>query len=44
MKIRHKNYIFDVGANDGADGLALALANKNIFVHAFEANPELKKN
>lgn len=43
MKIRHKKYIFDVGANDGADGLALALNNKDIFVHAFEANPELIK-
>jgi len=43
MKIGHKNYIFDVGANDGSDGLALALANKKIFVHAFEENPKLIK-
>ena len=39
----YQGYIFDVGANDGADGLALALNNKKNFVHAFEANPYLIK-
>ncbi|MFL2889959.1 MAG: FkbM family methyltransferase [Pelagibacteraceae bacterium] len=41
MKFKYKKYIFDVGANDGADGLALALNNKDFFIHAFEANPQL---
>ena len=40
---KFQGYIFDVGANDGADGLAIALKNKNFFVHAFEANPSLIK-
>lgn len=31
--------IFDVGAYDGADGIMLALKNKNYLVYAFEANP-----
>ena len=34
-----KKAIFDVGAFDGADGIMLALKNKNYFVYAFEANP-----
>ena len=40
---KYKDYIFDVGANDGTDGLAIALNNKEFFVHAFEANPYLVK-
>lgn len=34
-----KKVIFDVGAFDGADGIMLALKNKNYLVYAFEANP-----
>ena len=34
-------YIFDVGANDGTDGLGIAILNKNYFIHAFEPNPYL---
>jgi FkbM family methyltransferase len=41
-------FIFDVGAFDGADGLMLALKNKDHMIFAFEANPEqcnvIKKN
>ena len=33
--------IFDVGAYDGIDGLALAIKNPNFFIYAFEANPSL---
>ena len=36
-----KEYIFDVGANDGSDGIAIALKNKNFYIHAFEPNPYL---
>ncbi|MDC1096374.1 FkbM family methyltransferase [Pelagibacteraceae bacterium] len=39
----YKNYIFDVGANEGIDGLALAINNQKIFIHAFEPNPDLIK-
>ena len=35
------NVIFDVGANDGVDGLGYALFNQNLKVYAFEANPDL---
>ena len=35
--------IFDIGANNGVDGLGYALFNKNLKVYAFEANPELVK-
>jgi FkbM family methyltransferase len=41
-------FIFDIGAFDGADGLMLALKNKDHMIFAFEANPEqcniIKKN
>ena len=37
----YKNHIFDVGAFNGIDGLALAVNNPNFFIHAFEANSEL---
>ena len=41
-------FIFDVGAFDGADGLMLALKNKNHMIFSFEANPQqcliVKKN
>ena len=41
-------FIFDVGAFDGADGLMLALKNKNHMIFSFEANPQqchiIKKN
>jgi tRNA1(Val) A37 N6-methylase TrmN6 len=33
-------FIFDIGAFDGADGLMLALKNKDHMIFAFEANPE----
>ena len=33
--------IFDVGAYDGIDGLALAIKNPNFLIYAFEANPVL---
>jgi FkbM family methyltransferase len=33
-------FIFDVGAFDGADGLMLALKNKEHLIFAFEANPQ----
>ena len=33
-------FIFDVGAFDGADGLMLALKNKNHMIFSFEANPQ----
>lgn len=43
-----EKHIFDVGAFNGVDGLALALKNPSFLVHAFEANPDLisliKKN
>jgi FkbM family methyltransferase len=35
---KYKNFIFDIGAFDGSDGLMLALKNKDHFVYAFEAN------
>jgi FkbM family methyltransferase len=41
MKTNYKRHIFDVGAFNGADGIALALKNPNIMIHAFEANPEM---
>ena len=33
--------IFDFGAYDGIDGLALAIKNPKFFIYAFEANPSL---
>lgn len=41
--MKYKEHIFDVGAFNGLDGLILAIKNKNMKVHAFEANPELIK-
>ncbi len=46
--MKNNNNIFDVGAFNGLDGLALALQNPKYTVHAFEANPflikEVKRN
>lgn len=39
----NRNNIFDIGAFNGLDGLALAIINPKIMVHAFEANPDLIK-
>jgi len=33
-------YIFDIGTFDSADGLMLALKNKNHMLFSFEANPQ----
>ena len=38
MNIKKKNLIFDVGANEGSDGLSLALLFKDCQVFAFEPN------
>ncbi len=38
-----KGVIFDIGAFDGIDGLALAIKNPKFKVFAFEANPDLVK-
>ena len=35
------NVIFDIGANTGVDGLALAIFNPNIKIFAFEGNTKL---
>ena len=35
--------IFDIGSNDGSNGLAFAMLNPNIKVYSFEPNPHLKK-
>ncbi len=43
MKKNYQRHIFDVGAFNGTDGIALALKKSNIMVHAFEANPEMIK-
>lgn len=40
---KFKNHIFDIGAYNGIDGLALAINNKKSMIHAFEANPFLIK-
>lgn len=39
--MKYKDHIFDIGAFNGLDGIVLALKNKNMMVHAFEANPYL---
>lgn len=39
--MKYKKFIFDIGANNGVDGLAMAIKNKTFFVHAFEPNMEL---
>ena len=41
--MKYKNHIFDIGAYNGLDGIALALKNKDVMIHAFEANPDLIK-
>ena len=41
--MKYKNHIFDIGAYNGLDGIALALKNKDVMIHAFEANPALIK-
>tara|TARA_B100001057_G_scaffold458913_1_gene508620 strand:+ start:219 stop:1007 length:789 start_codon:yes stop_codon:yes gene_type:complete len=38
MVTKKKNIIFDVGANEGSDGLSLALLFKNCQIFAFEPN------
>jgi len=39
----YNNIIFDVGANNGLDGLILAILNPKMFVYAFEPNEEVNK-
>ena len=39
----YKKHIFDVGAHNGIDGLALAEKNPDTLVNAFEAIKELIK-
>ena len=39
----YKKNIFDVGAYNGIDGLALAEKNPDTLVNAFEANKDLIK-
>ena len=39
--MKTNNAIFDIGANNGLDGLGFALLNSNYNIYAFEANPEL---
>ena len=39
----YKKNIFDVGAYNGVDGLALAEKNPDTLVNAFEANKDLIK-
>ena len=41
--MKHKKYIFDIGAFDGMTGLSLAIENPKYMVHAFEANKYLIK-
>ena len=41
--MKYNHHIFDVGAFNGLDGIALALQNKNVMIHAFEANPSMIK-
>ena len=41
LSTHNVNLIFDVGANNGLDGLGFALHNPAYNVYAFEANPEL---
>ena len=39
--MNYNHHIFDIGAFNGVDGLALAVNNPYFLIHAFEANPEL---
>tara|TARA_B100001027_G_scaffold89806_1_gene61599 strand:- start:1705 stop:2466 length:762 start_codon:yes stop_codon:yes gene_type:complete len=41
--MRYDHHIFDVGAFNGLDGIALALQNQKVMIHAFEANPSMIK-
>ena len=43
MNQTFNNVIFDVGANNGLDGLILAILNPNMFIYAFEPNNEINK-
>ena len=36
--------IFDIGANDGFNGLVFAILNLDTTVFSFEPNPQLEKN
>ena len=38
-----KNIIFDIGANEGIDGLSFALLFKDYQIYAFEPNKDLVK-
>ena len=38
-----KNIIFDIGANEGNDGLSFALLFKDCQIYAFEPNRDLVK-
>ena len=42
-KMKYSHHIFDVGAFNGLDGIALAIQNNHTMVHAFEANPAMIK-
>ncbi len=41
--MRYKKNIFDVGAFNGVNGLALAVKNPDTLINAFEANKSLIK-
>jgi FkbM family methyltransferase len=43
MTKAYNNTIFDVGANNGLDGLILAILNPDMFIYAFEPNKEINK-
>ena len=43
MPKKFRGHIFDIGANNGVDGIGLAIKNKNHKVLAFEPNPYLCK-
>ena len=39
----YKDIIFDIGANEGNDGLAFSLLFRDCIIYAFEPNQELVK-
>jgi amino acid adenylation domain-containing protein/FkbM family methyltransferase len=41
--INENDVIFDVGANIGLFSLQAHFQNKNVFIHAFEPNPEVRR-
>ena len=41
--MKYNHHIFDIGAFNGLDGIALAIQNSHTMVHAFEANPAMIK-